>query len=86
MIRNARKLAGINQARLASAAGITRKTVVAIEAALPEKPDARRRAVLEKIRWVFERGYDLEFTFADDAEGEGVRKRSIEGTETEKGA
>ncbi|WP_271611498.1 hypothetical protein [Bradyrhizobium sp. CCBAU 21360] len=57
---------------------------MAVEAALPEKPDARRRAVLEKIRWVFERGYDLEFTFADDAEGEGVRKRSIEGTETEK--
>lgn len=75
MIRRSREIAGINQARLASLAGITRKTVVAVESALPEKPDARRRAVLEKIRWVFEHGFELEFTFADHAEGEGVRKK-----------
>ncbi len=80
MIRRARKLAGIDQARLASLAGITRKTVIAVEATLSEKPDARRRAVLERIRLVFEHGYDLEFTFADHPDGEGVR-RKIEPTE-----
>lgn len=77
MIRRARQLAGINQARLASLAGITRKTVVAVEASLPERPDARRRAVLEKIRWVFEEGFELEFAFED---GETVRKKSIKKT------
>lgn len=76
MIRRARELAGINQARLASLAGITRKTVVAVEASLPEKPDARRRAVLEKIRRVFEQGFELEFTFDGRSEDGGVRKKS----------
>ena len=76
MIRRARELAGINQARLASLAGITRKTVVAVEASLPEKPDARRRAVLEKIRRVFEQGFELEFTFDGRSEIDGVRKKS----------
>lgn len=75
MIRRARKLAGINQARLAALAGITRKTVVAVEATLPEKPDARRRSVLEKIRWVFEHGFELEFSFA---EPEMVRRKPSE--------
>jgi hypothetical protein len=67
-------MVGIDQKRLASLAGVSRKTVVAVEAALPKKPDARRRAVLERIRWVFERGFELQFTFADHPDGEGVRR------------
>jgi transcriptional regulator with XRE-family HTH domain len=76
MIRQARELAGIDQRRLASLTGISRKTVVTVEGAPPEKPDARRRAVLERIRWVFERGFDLEFTFANHPEGEGGPKEN----------
>lgn len=76
MIRRARELAGINQARLASLAGISRKTVVAVEASLSESPDARRRAVLEKIRWVFEQGFELEFTIAEGT----VRKKPMKKT------
>ncbi|OSI40014.1 hypothetical protein BST66_00950 [Bradyrhizobium canariense] len=67
-------MAGIDQRRLASLAGISRKTVVAVEAALPEKPDARRRAVLERIRSVFEHGYEFEFTFPDHPYGGGRGK------------
>jgi transcriptional regulator with XRE-family HTH domain len=72
MIKEARELLGLDQRRLAMLAGVSRKTVVTVEAALPDKVDARRRAVLERIRQVLEREFGLEFDF-DDPEGESVR-------------
>jgi DNA-binding XRE family transcriptional regulator len=74
MIRLARELAGIDQADLAKRAGVSRKTVVAVERSLPARVDARRRLVLERIRSVFETTFGLEFSFPDDPAGEGVRK------------
>jgi len=74
MIRVAREFAGIDQADLAKRAGISRKTVVAVERALPEMIDARRRLVLERIRNVFETAFGLCLTFPGDPGGEGVRK------------
>ena len=66
-------MVGIDQRGLASTAGISRKTVVAVEAALPAKVDARRRAMLERIRSVFEE-FGLEFIFDDDPHGGSVRR------------
>jgi DNA-binding XRE family transcriptional regulator len=74
MIKQARKIVRIDQSGLASQAGISRKTVVAVEAALPAKVDARRRLVLERIRRVFEQEFGLEFTFGDDPGGGSVRR------------
>lgn len=73
-IKQARELAGIDQGRLATFVGISRKTVVMVESKSSDKVDARRRAVLERIRHVFECDFELEFTFADDPEGETVRR------------
>jgi len=73
MIKEARELVGLDQRRLAMLAGVSRKTVVTVEVALPDKVDARRRAVLERIRQVLEREFGLEFEF-DDSEGGGVRR------------
>ena len=75
MIRLAREMAGIDQADLAKRAGISRKTVVAVERALPARVDARRRLVLERIRSAFETTFGLEFSFKEDPAGEGVSRR-----------
>ena len=74
MIRAARALARMDQSHLAALAGVDRRTIVSVEnARVPSgKVDARRRAVLEKIRKGLE-DYGIQFTFAD--EGVGWRKR-----------
>jgi DNA-binding XRE family transcriptional regulator len=68
-IKEARRIVGIDQAKLARLSGITRKTVSVIERSEPSRIDARRRVVLEKIRETFEIGYGLQFTFSDSDEG-----------------
>ena len=73
MIKAARELAGIDQTKLARLSGVTRKTVSVVERSSSDHVDARRRDVLEKIRSTFEFGFGLEFTFAGDPDGEGVR-------------
>jgi len=74
MIRSARALAGMDQSRLATLAGVDRRTIVTIENAQAStgKVDARRRAVLERIRKVFE-DCGIRFSFAN--EGVGWRRR-----------
>lgn len=63
MIRRARVEVGLDQGKLAQLAGISRKTIVNVEADLPVKVDARRRRVLERVRKVFEREFGLSFEF-----------------------
>ena len=70
MIRAARALAGMDQSRLATLANVDRRTIVTIEnaGASTRKVDARRRAVLERIRKVFE-DCGIRFTFSNEGVG-----------------
>ena len=76
MIRSARELAGIDQRQLAMLVGISLRTVVAVEGALPDSVDPRRRAVLERIRGAFEREFRIGF---DPATGRTWRRRNRKG-------
>ena len=75
MIRAARALLGLDQSHLAVLAGVSKKTIAVVESASPSIVDPRRRAVLEKIRRRLETEFDIEFIFADESTGEGVRIR-----------
>lgn len=61
MLKGARALAGLDQGQLARLAGLSRKTIVLVERELPAKVDPRRRAVLERIRSLFEDRFFLDF-------------------------
>ena len=75
MIKAARALIGLEQSHLAVLAGVSKKTIAVVESSLPSIVDARRRAVLEKIRHRLETEFDLEFIFADESTGAGLRIR-----------
>lgn len=79
MVRAARALVDLDQAELASAIGVDRKTIVRTETSTREKVDARRREVLLKIRNFLETNYAIEFLFPDEHTGEGVRLRKPAG-------
>ncbi|SPP92863.1 helix-turn-helix domain-containing protein [Bradyrhizobium vignae] len=61
MLKEARRLAGIDQGELARLVGLSRKTIVVVERELSTKVDPRRRAVLERIRSLFEKRFHLQF-------------------------
>jgi transcriptional regulator with XRE-family HTH domain len=66
MIRAARALLGIDQAKLALLSGVTVKTISLIEnAADGEDVDGRRRNIVERIRQRLEQEFDVEFVFPD---------------------
>ncbi|RTM14437.1 MAG: helix-turn-helix domain-containing protein [Nevskiaceae bacterium] len=73
LIRAARALLGFDQAALAEASGISRKTISLIEIDDQVKLDARRKDVLIKLRQYLEDQEGVHFTFASDKSGEGVR-------------
>jgi DNA-binding XRE family transcriptional regulator len=75
LIRAARGLAGIDQAKLAEKAGVARKTIVLIEADESDRMDPRRLKVLQSLQRVFEEEYAIEFFEASENSGEGVRFR-----------
>jgi DNA-binding XRE family transcriptional regulator len=75
LIRAARGLAGIDQAKLAEKAGVARKTIVLIEADESDRMDPRRRKILQSLQRVFEDDYGIEFFEASESSGEGVRFR-----------
>ena len=72
LIRAARALLGFDQAALAEASGISRKTTSLIEIDDQVKLDARRKDVLIKLRRYLEDQEGVNFTFASDESGEGV--------------
>lgn len=73
MIRAARGLLGINQARLAMLVGITAKTISMIEnTGDGEMVDGRRRNIVRRIRQRLEDEFDIEFVFPDERNGFGV--------------
>src|SRR5665647_3974215 len=75
LIRAARGLAGIDQAKLAERAGVARKTIVLIEADESDRMDPRRLKILRSLQRVFEDDYGIEFFGASENSGEGVRFR-----------
>jgi hypothetical protein len=68
-------LAGVDQATLASLAGVTRQAVCVVETDSGEKMDPRRRKVLQAMQQVLEDEYGVEFFAAGENSGEGVRFR-----------
>jgi DNA-binding XRE family transcriptional regulator len=77
LIRAARGLAGIDQAKLAEKAGVARKTIVLIEADESDRMDPRRLKILQSLQRVFEDDYGIEFFEASENSGEGVRFRKV---------
>lgn len=76
LIRAARALLNFDQETLAQAANISRKTITLIETMTSEPTDPRRRRVLKDLRRILEQDLNVEFTFASETEGEGVRLTS----------
>ncbi|MGX9390228.1 helix-turn-helix transcriptional regulator [Nitrobacteraceae bacterium UC4446_H13] len=68
-------MAGVDQATLASLAGVTRQAVSVVETDSSEKMDPRRRKVLEAMQRVLEDEYGVELFAASENSGEGVRFR-----------
>jgi DNA-binding XRE family transcriptional regulator len=75
LIKAGRVLAGVDQATLASLAGITRQAVSVVETDSGEKMDPRRRKMLEAMQRTLEDEYGVEFFAASEDSGEGVRFR-----------
>jgi DNA-binding XRE family transcriptional regulator len=74
MIRAARGLLGRELSSLAELVGVSPKTVSLIEKTAPqEKIDLRRRRILERIQQRLEDDFCIEFIFADENGGDGVR-------------
>ena len=77
LIRRSRRLAGLDQGQLAMLAGLSRKTIGAVETSLPTRVDPRRRLVLERIRSVFEREFRLFFKVDVNGALEGPHRRRL---------
>jgi transcriptional regulator with XRE-family HTH domain len=75
LIRAARALLGCDQEALAKKVGISRKTLALIETMKPGPVDPRRRRMLEEVRRRMEDDLQIEFVFAGENSGEGVRIR-----------
>jgi DNA-binding XRE family transcriptional regulator len=73
LIRGARGLAGIDQEELALKAGVTRQTIIKIEADESDRMDPRRLTILQTLQRVFGEDYGIEFFEASENSGEGVR-------------
>jgi DNA-binding XRE family transcriptional regulator len=78
MIRAARGLLNLDQVQLGELVGVTRRTIMRIEAGDPQPTNTRRTKVCAAIRDVLEDGSELEegrgicFIYADKSTGEGV--------------
>lgn len=72
LLKAARGLLAMDQAELASAVGVSRKTIAWTEISLSEKVDPRRRATLEQMRKRMQDDLGVEFRFESKSHGEGV--------------
>jgi transcriptional regulator with XRE-family HTH domain len=75
LIKAARALLKVDQAGLADLTGISRKTISLIEITKNDPTDPRRRKMLAELQRTMEEEFGLEFIFAGDSTGEGVRLR-----------
>jgi DNA-binding XRE family transcriptional regulator len=72
-IRAARALLNLEQETLAESAGVSRQTLISIEAAARDQLDPRRQKSMEKIKLALEANYGIEFLGEAGTKGEGVR-------------
>lgn len=73
MIRAARGLLGFDQAKVAELAGLKQRTISKLEGEQDfSSKDLRRRNALKAIRGAFEK-HGIEFLFASETSGQGVR-------------
>ena len=76
LLRAARALLGWSQTELGQKAGVSRKAIATFETAAPSaRLDPRRKAVLNTLRQYLQVECNIEFIFANDETGEGVRLR-----------
>ena len=89
LVRAARGLLNISQQDLADMAGLSLRTIAAIETSVSDldsadkreadeekRVDARRQIVLSRIRAILEATCAIELTFSDETAGEGVRLKN----------
>ncbi len=72
MIRAARGLLNIDQAKLGELVGVARRTIIRLEADETEPTNPRRIEVVEAIRDRLQEEYGVRFVYADATTGEGV--------------
>jgi DNA-binding XRE family transcriptional regulator len=72
MIRAARGLINLDQVKLAELMGVSRRTVIRMEADGPPPTNPRRIEICSAIRDLLEKEYDIKFVYADRKTGEGV--------------
>jgi DNA-binding XRE family transcriptional regulator len=72
MIRAARGLLGIGQAKLAEYVGVAARTIIRIEAEEETPTNPRRLQICENIRSVLEKNHGIKFVFPNSSSGEGV--------------
>jgi DNA-binding XRE family transcriptional regulator len=72
MIRAARGLLNLDQVQLGALVGVTRRTIMRLEADDAQPINPRRIKVCTAIRDVLEEGSGIRFVYADKSTGEGV--------------
>jgi DNA-binding XRE family transcriptional regulator len=72
MLKAARGLLDMDQAELADAVGVSRKTIAWTEISLSKRVDPRRRLTLEQIRKCMEDDLGIDFSFETKSHVEGV--------------
>jgi DNA-binding XRE family transcriptional regulator len=72
MIRAARGLVDLDQAKLGELVSVDRRTIVRLEAETVAPTNPRRIAVIVAIRDLLESQYGVRFIYADRNTGEGV--------------
>lgn len=72
MIRAARGLVDLDQAKLGELVEVDRRTIIRLEAETVTPTNPRRIAVIAAIRDLLENRYGVRFIYADRNTGEGV--------------
>lgn len=72
MIRAARGLLNLDQAELGALVGVTRRTIIRLEADEAISTNPRRIDVIAAIRDKLEKDHGIRFVYADKTTGEGV--------------
>jgi DNA-binding XRE family transcriptional regulator len=75
MIRAARGLLNLDQVQLGNLIGVSRRTIIRLEADDPQPTNPRRIEICVSIRDSLEKDYGVRFIYADKSTGEGVVMR-----------
>jgi DNA-binding XRE family transcriptional regulator len=75
MIRAARGLLNLDQVQLGGLVGVSRRTIIRLEADDPQPTNPRRVQICAAIRDALENGHGIRFVYEDKSTGEGVVMR-----------